>query len=258
MTWRPWRTDQPAELRGYVQRKRVSELLRIPGPSARAVAPRAREIFDELASKDVRYAFEPTTSGPGRQVIRSADQVLRFPKHATCLDLALIYSAACLEAGLHPLVALVDAPGGGRHAVVLLWNESSEWPLDRTVVTPDRVVFGELGVRRAIGVEATGSLLAVDVSLLASGYLPSEMDRSFDHASPADTHMPVPKRRLSPLATSARRGAWRRNSEPNPGPNNSIRCAHRTTHRIRPCTTRPDSRVLSMRWFRSSRAISSP
>ena len=59
----------------------------------------------------------------GTQLIRPAEQVLWAPRHATCLDLAVVLAGACLTAGLHPVDRRprpADGASGVGHSVVLV------------------------------------------------------------------------------------------------------------------------------------------
>jgi Tetratricopeptide repeat len=179
MTWRPWQTDTPVELCSYVQVARTKQLVTLPGPSDRSVTARARAIYDTLAQQNVLYAYELVTSEPGRQVIRSVDEVLQFPRHATCVDLAIVFSAASITAGLHPLIALLDV-AGGRHAIVLLWDGSDSYPFDPQSATRTSEEISKLKVRPSL--DGEGSFLAIDVSLFAPGYDRSILDRTIEKA----------------------------------------------------------------------------
>jgi hypothetical protein len=87
---------------------------------------RAQQVYEVLAQCGIRYVHEPTSSEAGRQTIRPLDQELTGPRQATCLDIAVTFSGACLDAGLHPVVVTLDsARGGPGHALVLVWLDGS-------------------------------------------------------------------------------------------------------------------------------------
>jgi hypothetical protein len=86
------------------------------------VLGRLGQVYDAFAARRIRYAWEEHSDEPGRQVIRPPDQVLRYPGHGTCLDLAVTFAAACLVAGLRPVVVIVKPERPGPlHAVVAVW-----------------------------------------------------------------------------------------------------------------------------------------
>ena len=79
-------------------------------------------VYTALGGTGIRYAHEPPSDLPGTQEIRSPAEVLWAPRHATCLDLAITLTGACLKAGLTPVILLIEHGGtGGRHALVGVW-----------------------------------------------------------------------------------------------------------------------------------------
>jgi hypothetical protein len=178
-TWGWDRVAEPAELARYVHQDLTRKLLPaelardLPGPGAQAPAEKARLIFEVFARRGVRYVKEPSTSVPGRQRIRPVDQVLARPRQATCVDMCVAYAGACLDAGLHPMIVVLDSRRGGPgHAIVLVWLDGSwpapthDYPLEG-VVHEDLPVTGEgfalPGEVRA-SVEGSGAFLTVDVT----------------------------------------------------------------------------------------------
>lgn len=141
---------------------------------------RAKAVFSVLARAGITYGHEPSSSAPGRQVIREPSEVLAGPRHGTCLDLAVLYAGACLDAGLHPAVLVADPtrPTDPAHAIVLVWT-GGDWRGRPTREDP----FVDLGDGRGVwhsvadavldtiraGSDQPGSVLAVDVSLVAYG-----------------------------------------------------------------------------------------
>ncbi|SMF83562.1 hypothetical protein SAMN02745830_06658, partial [Streptomyces sp. Amel2xC10] len=132
-SWRRWASNDPGALIEYVQCERPgkrtsgtpADLLGtlMPAPGDGPPAARARALYDAFATLGIQYADEPTTSDPGRQTVRPPDQVLRRPRHGTCLDLAVTFAGACLDAGLHPLLIVLAGagPGDPAHALVAVW-----------------------------------------------------------------------------------------------------------------------------------------
>ncbi|MGQ0777760.1 MAG: hypothetical protein ACT4NY_25690 [Pseudonocardiales bacterium] len=174
--WPRWARGAAAgALPQYVHRGAVAPLLpeklaaQLPGPSDEPPMQRARQIYEVLAQRGISYVHEPTSSEAGRQAIRPPDQVLTGPRQATCLDLAVTFCGACLDAGLHPLVVTLDSGRGEPgHALVLVWLKGSwagapagNYPW-RTVVheQPPAELTGQL---RAAA-DQPGSFLAVDVT----------------------------------------------------------------------------------------------
>jgi hypothetical protein len=178
--WPAWdRVGAPAGLAGYVQQDVTRRLLlgplarTLPGPGPGPVVDKARAIYDSFAGCGVNYVDEPTTSGRSAQSVRPVDQVLAHPGHATCLDVSVAYAGACLDAGLHQLLVVLDSRvGGPSHAVVLVWLDGS-WPRpsgsypltgvvhDSAPVTVDRIrVLDEVRERH----DAPGGFLAIDVN----------------------------------------------------------------------------------------------
>ena len=135
--WPRWMLDgEPAGLVKYVQPEVVKGLLGLPGPSAEPVLDRLGQIYEAFAARQIRYAWEEYSDVPGRQVIRPPDQVLRYPGHGTCLDLAVTFAAACQVAGLRPVIIIVKPERPGPlHAVVAVWlaPEGAEYPLGEKV-----------------------------------------------------------------------------------------------------------------------------
>jgi hypothetical protein len=174
--WPRWaRAVAAGALPQYVHRGAVAPLLpteparRLPGPSDEPPMRRAERIYEVFAPHGIRSVHEPTSSETGRQAIRPPDQVLTGPRQATCLDMAVIFSGACLDAGLHPLViALKAARGGPGHALVVVWLDGSwagaparNYPW--TAVVHDRPPAELIGQLRAAA-DQPGSFLAIDVN----------------------------------------------------------------------------------------------
>ncbi len=105
--------------------KLVGDLVTVPGASGESPSTRLAAVYAAVAEVGIGYAFAASSDESGRQVIRSPAEVLWSPRHATCLDLALILAAAVIKTGLHPVVAILDPPQGAGetpvgHALVLV------------------------------------------------------------------------------------------------------------------------------------------
>ncbi|MDF1490304.1 tetratricopeptide repeat protein, partial [Tessaracoccus caeni] len=184
-TWQPWnRAEAPEQLADYVQTDTTRLLLpaplaqRLPAPGdGRSAQAKARVIYEVLSEAGTQYVHEPATSPKGGQAIRPPDQVLSRPKHGTCIDLALVYAGTCLDAGLRPMVVVVDSTAGlSSHALVVVWldgqwtlNGDDECPFDgEFFVTPPRLDSG-LSLIDALRESdaSTGAFVAVDVQAMA-------------------------------------------------------------------------------------------
>ncbi|MEV4049636.1 tetratricopeptide repeat protein [Amycolatopsis sp. NPDC049688] len=126
-----------------------------------------------FAEAGVRYVGEPTTSGAGLQTVRPVDQVLARPRHGTCLDVCVAYAGACLDAGLHPMIVVLDPRhGGAGHAIAVIWLDGSwptsqaDYPLRNVVHATAPVTEDGFPLAREIrpAAEAAGSFLAIDVT----------------------------------------------------------------------------------------------
>jgi tetratricopeptide (TPR) repeat protein len=120
-TWPRWSLEgEPAALAKYVRPEEIAALVRLPGPPADSRLAQARTVYEALATVGITYSHEAPSDDPGRQVVREPGEVLWCPRHGTCLDLALVMAGACLHAGLHPFVVILDPPGAERAAHALL------------------------------------------------------------------------------------------------------------------------------------------
>ncbi|MBV9141170.1 MAG: tetratricopeptide repeat protein [Pseudonocardiales bacterium] len=180
-SWPSWRVGDAESLAAYVQTGVAPALLpddlnrRLRGPGAGSRLERARALFEVLAERGIHYVHEPSISPVGKQQIRPPDQVLARPGEGTCVDLAVIYAGMCLDAGLHPIIALLDPtrPGEAGHAVVILWL-AGDWRsgpargypgADGDWATPPRALTDDL--RHAE--DDPGAYLAVDITACTGG-----------------------------------------------------------------------------------------
>ncbi|WP_330304391.1 MULTISPECIES: hypothetical protein [unclassified Streptomyces] len=183
--WRRWPSDDPKALLDYVQRKRHGEstpgtpaqLLGtdMPAPGDSPAIDRARALYDAFATRRIVYADEPTTSDPGRQTIRPPYEVLTSPRHGTCLDLAVSFAGACLDAGLHPLILITaGSQSGPAHALVAVWLDgawSNHADRDYRADEPDpdwQTLPPNFLDDLADTEDAPGAFLAIDVTGVAS------------------------------------------------------------------------------------------
>ncbi|MFD6166345.1 DUF4011 domain-containing protein [Oerskovia sp. NPDC060287] len=121
----------------------------------------AEAVYDAMQARQIRYVEPPASFEGTGQRVRSHAQVLD-ERWGTCLDLACTYAAALEQAGVHPILALVEG-----HAFAGFLTEDSQLP---TIAVVD------LGIVTTI---ADSSLFdAVETTALCSG----ESTTSFDEA----------------------------------------------------------------------------
>ncbi|WOX09475.1 tetratricopeptide repeat protein [Streptomyces sp. N50] len=183
--WRRWPSNDPKALLDYVQRKRHGEntpgtpaqLLGtdMPAPGDGPTIDRTRALYEAFAARRIVYADEPTTSDPGRQTIRPPYEVLASPRHGTCLDLAVTFAGACLDAGLHPLILITaGTQGGPAHALVAVWLDgtwSNRADRDYRADEPDpdwQTLPQDFLDHLADTEDAPGAFLAIDITGVAS------------------------------------------------------------------------------------------
>ena len=109
----------------YVDPGGVARHVQLPGPSAEGRLARLREVYTQLQQVSIGYCAPAPGAAVGTQLIRPVEQVLWAPRHATCLDLAVVLAGACITAGLHPAIIVLDPADGGEsrgvgHSVVLV------------------------------------------------------------------------------------------------------------------------------------------
>ncbi|WP_432162505.1 hypothetical protein [Streptomyces tendae] len=143
-SWPRWSLEgEPAALAKYVLPDEVAALLQLPGPPADSPIGQTEAVYEALAGAAITYSHEAPSDEPGRQVVRQPGEVLWCPRHATCLDLALILAGACLHAGLRPLVLILDPPESGRaaHALLGVWIDEVTDDEGDGVSVPDAEVW---------------------------------------------------------------------------------------------------------------------
>ncbi|MFB7476892.1 hypothetical protein [Kitasatospora sp. NPDC056184] len=144
--WPRWsQQGEAVALAKYVRPDDVAALVRLPGPAGGSRIAQARAVYEALAAAEITYAYEAPGDDPARQVIREPAEILWSPRHATCLDLALTLAAACLHAGLHPYVLLVDSPepGGPAHALLAVRVDDPDGDDPDEPAPPDADVWHE-------------------------------------------------------------------------------------------------------------------
>jgi tetratricopeptide (TPR) repeat protein len=90
--------------------------------AAGSAAERFRAILNRVAAVGLRYAQQPFGPLDGWQAIRDPWWVFGTGV-GTCIDLALIITSAAFDRGLHPVLLVLDEPGGARHAIPGVVND---------------------------------------------------------------------------------------------------------------------------------------
>jgi hypothetical protein len=208
------RSQDPGRLLQYVQTDTAPVLL--PGLPLRGdgsgAGPNARvqQLFDAFTSRGIRYADESLESRDGWQEIRPTADVLGGPRLANCVDLAVTFTGACLDAGVHPLIVLLESVWGDRaHALVVVWFEDL-WPgvgahreyrnsapqLDSGTYT------WPSGLRRSVA--GAGSFLPIDVALCAGDRLDTARVTLASAVSSADELLNSPDWRIDHIVDVGR------------------------------------------------------
>ncbi|MFD6176394.1 MULTISPECIES: DUF3320 domain-containing protein [unclassified Isoptericola] len=127
----------------------------------------AEAVYDALAARRITYVEAPSSFEGTGQRIRTHAAVLE-ERRGTCLDLACTYAAALEQAGLHPVLVVVDG-----HAFTGYLTEESELP-SVTVTEPAAIVT----------VADSDLFDAVETTAVCA----SEAPRGFDEARGAVRH----------------------------------------------------------------------
>lgn len=111
------------------------------------VLAQAAAVYGALARRGITYANPPASFETGGQKIRFPDQIVEN-RLGTCLDLAALYAGCLEQAGLQPLVVVLNG-----HAFVAVWLRAETFPtsvIDDPAALRKRI---DLGVM--VAVEAT-------------------------------------------------------------------------------------------------------
>ncbi len=115
--------------------------------SRRRVWEIAAAIYSAVAGLDIRYAVPPASFERDGQKIRLPGQILER-RVATCLDTTLLFAAAFEQAGLNPIVVLLEG-----HALVGLWLQPEE--LASVVVDDAEILRKRIQLDELILIETT-------------------------------------------------------------------------------------------------------
>ncbi|MBE9070034.1 hypothetical protein IQ260_25670 [Leptolyngbya cf. ectocarpi LEGE 11479] len=125
----------------------------------------AKEIYNALIAKNIKYALEPEHNDANIQLIRTPEEILETRKEGTCLDLAVLYCGLCLGFGLLPLLIVLR-----KHALAAVslhysyqeyWEADAEREYERSLFQKEPLKNFEslrnlLLSRRFIFIECTG------------------------------------------------------------------------------------------------------
>ncbi|TLM77695.1 DUF4011 domain-containing protein [Microbulbifer harenosus] len=129
------KAGKPAAINGY------------EGGSREAVWLMASAIYSAVVKLQLGYALPPSSFERNGQKIRLPAQI-ESGKLATCLDSTLLFAAAFEQAGLNPMVVLVEG-----HALVGLWLQPDNF--SSVVVTEGEVLRQRLPLKELILIETT-------------------------------------------------------------------------------------------------------
>ncbi|HZM79600.1 MAG TPA: tetratricopeptide repeat protein [Candidatus Limnocylindrales bacterium] len=176
--WLPWdRRLGRAMLARYVHSGVTAGM--VPGMPPRAEgqsAPaedRLRALYNAFRELGICYADEPYTS-TGGQTVRPPDQVLKLPKHGNCLDLSVTFAGVCLDAGLHPLIVVLDndLPDRPSHVLVVVWLGGDWTGVSARSAYPLREPVHDTAPRWRVGLSATDEFVAIDIAAVATKWAP--------------------------------------------------------------------------------------
>ena len=165
-------------------------------------------IYKAIGELGIRYIVPPASFENTGQKIRTPSDILA-QRFATCLDLSLLFSACCEQAGLHPLVLMQDG-----HAYAGCWLEertlaetsSDDLQQIRKLATDELVTVFECTI---VTNEVPGTLK--DSELLAQPHLrgdkPFRLALDIHRSRLARIHpLPIPRQPGNPAPTVAKSG----------------------------------------------------
>ena len=109
----------------------------------------ASAIYSAVAKMQVGYALPPSSFERNGQKIRLPSQI-EEAKVATCLDTTLLFAAAFEQAGLNPLLILIEG-----HALVGLWLQPED--LSSVVVDEAEILRQRIPLKELILIETTAT-----------------------------------------------------------------------------------------------------
>lgn len=162
----------------------------------------AAAIYEALRAREIHYIDPPASFEDTGQKVRTTAQVLD-QRLGTCIDLCVTYAACLEQAGLHPLIWLIDG-----HAFAGYLRDGNS--LGQTVVTEPNTMVNLVESSRAVPVEAVyyrqdddgGFLHAIERGRKLFSRLEALRGMVDVHAARRAGTRPLPSREPAPAQTS--------------------------------------------------------
>ena len=125
-------------------------------------------LYDQLQACRITYDLEPWHAAGG-QLVRDPEQLLWPGGAGTCIDLCLLFAAACLSADLSVALVMLRRADGSGHAAVAVHlgvTRDQDWPVTTDVLEADE---GVLAVDPEGFLHADPNVRVVDVTLASAG-----------------------------------------------------------------------------------------
>ncbi len=104
----------------------------------------AGAVFEAMRNRGIRYANPPASWSDAGQKVRTPEEVLQG-RVGTCLDTTVVMAAALEQAGIHPLLWVIDG-----HSFVGYWREERQLDAIATDETSSLVNQVDLGLMRLV------------------------------------------------------------------------------------------------------------
>jgi hypothetical protein len=176
VTNRPrWSRAAPGELVAFVEPGAAGNAVpTLPARAGLGAPPPLHRLFgvyQAVGAIGIPYADEGWPGPDGWCEIRPLAKVLSTAEPANSLDLGIAFAGACLDAGLHPVIVVLDPIGGGQARIAVIVRVSRDWVgadggATREVVLPVAPDWPG-GVRARL--DGPGAYVAVDVVRATSG-----------------------------------------------------------------------------------------
>jgi AAA domain len=144
-----------------------------------------RRLYETLSEHGYAYG-NPRRHLAGKQQIRDPASIAA--DSGTCLDLALLFAAMCVHAGLRPFVTVLENhPGREDHALVVvdLSRPASRIGRSAAPISPETEAEGARdpwGVRRLVPGREPAALTADGLAVEVTGVCPGKFELDFDRA----------------------------------------------------------------------------
>lgn len=139
----------------------------------------ASAIWSALAARGVTYVLPPASFERAGQKVRPPSDIAER-KVGTCLDLTLLYAAVLEQAGLNPVIVLVEG-----HAFVGLWLKAEEFStavIDDMQVLRKRRDLEDLIFIETTALTSTPPARFADAVVLASGHIDADASAALEIA----------------------------------------------------------------------------